>query len=266
MYESYWSLHDKPFRNTPDPHYLFFARQHEEAMTRMLYAITEGQGGMMLTGDYGCGKTLLSRTLIDELDPSRYEVALVPYPNISAMELLHEVLSQFGYSTQGMCKVELLSLLADCLQQHNARGRSTIILIDEAQMILDQMTMEEIRLLLNFQQDRRFYLTMILFGQPELRQKIEELPQLSQRLGMRFHVGPFDNADASAYLRHRLAVAGSQGEIFTREAESLITSASGGIPRKINAIADLALLVGFGQKSPVIDEVIIRQVLADMTG
>ena len=84
MYKQYWQLNDKPFRNTPDLHYLFFSKQHEEALTRLLYTITEGQGAMMFTGDYGCGKTLLCRSLVDELDPRNYELELVPYPNLSA--------------------------------------------------------------------------------------------------------------------------------------------------------------------------------------
>ena len=111
MYEAHWELDDKPFRNTPDPHYLFFSRQHEEALTRMLYAITEGQGAMMLTGDYGCGKTLLTRTLLDELSPDKYEVALIPYPNLTAIELLREILDQFGYDAQSFDKVQLLRTL-----------------------------------------------------------------------------------------------------------------------------------------------------------
>jgi general secretion pathway protein A len=266
MYEKYWSLNDRPFRNTPDPHYLYFSRQHEEAMTRMLYTITEGQGAMMLTGDYGCGKTLLSHILLDELDPERFEVALIHYPNLSATELLQEILRQFGYDTQGMNKVQLLQLLQGFLLANQACGCMTLIIIDEAQMVLDRMTMEEIRLLLNFQQDRRFLLTLFLLGQPELRQRIQESPQLLERLSIRFHVGNFDEEEALTYLTHRLEIAGGTNEIFTREAERMIVTASQGVPRRINNLADMALMLAFGQKAPVVDEEIVHRVVADMEG
>ncbi len=264
MYEQYWQLSDKPFRNTPDPHYLFFSRQHEEALTRLLYTITEGQGAMMLTGEYGCGKTLLCRCLLDELDPARWEAALVPYPNLGATELLREILRQFGYASGEMSKVELLQTLTECLLENHARGRNTLIVIDEAQLVLDRLTLEEIRLLLNFQQDRKFYLSLLLLGQPELREKVEEMPQLLQRLSVRYHLPPLGREDSRRYLAHRLAVAGGRHEIFTREAEELIITAAEGVPRRINNLSDLALLAGFGQRAPVVDDEIVRQVVADM--
>lgn len=266
MYEKYWSLRDKPFRNTPDPDYLFFSRQHEEALTRMLYAITEEQGAMMLTGDYGCGKTLLTRVLLDELDPNRFEVALVPYANLTAKEFLQEILRQFGYESMGLEKVELLQVLRDCLISHRSRGLRTIVIVDEAQMIMDKMTMEEIRLLLNFQQDRRFYLTMILIGQPELRRRVEAIPQLLQRLSIRYHIGRLDEEDSYRYLSHRLHIAGTRDDVFTRDAERRIAKAAEGVPRRMNNLADMSLLVGFGQRSPVVDEDVVQQVIADMDG
>ncbi|MBN2711646.1 MAG: AAA family ATPase [Planctomycetes bacterium] len=264
MYEKYWALDDKPFRNTPDPHYLFFSKQHEEAITRILYAITEGQGAVMLTGDYGCGKTLITRVLLDELDPDRFEVAYIPYSNLTAKEFLQEILRQFGYETKGLEKVELLQVLSECLLDNHSRGCSTIVVVDEAQMILDHMTMEEIRLLLNFQQNRKFFLTLVLVGQPELRDRVEEMPQLLQRLSIRYHIGPLSEEDSFRYMSHRLKVAGGKHEILTRDAERLIASVGEGVPRKMNNIADMSLLVGFGQKAPLVDEEIVRQVAVDM--
>lgn len=264
MYERYWSLLEKPFRNTPDPRYLFFARQHEEALTRMLYTITENQGAMLLTGDYGCGKTLVTRTLLDELDPDRFEVALIPYPNLNATEFLQEILRQFGYETQGLGKVECLRCLSECLLDNHDRGCSTIVIVDEAQMILDRMTMEEIRLLLNWQQDKRFFLSLILVGQPEVRTRIEQLPQLKQRLGIRYHISPLEAEEACRYLDHRMRVAGAKHEIFTCDAEALIVRAGAGVPRRMNNLADMTLLAGYGQRAPVIDGEIVRQVAIDL--
>ncbi len=264
MYESYWELSDKPFRNTPDPYYLFFSRRHEEALARMLYALSEGLGAMMLTGDVGCGKTLLSRVLLDELDPERYEVALVTYASLNPEEFLREILRQFNVSTRGLDKAELLSTLAERAAEARRNGFHTLIVVDEAQLVRDTETMEEIRLLLNIQQDRRSALTLLLLGQPELRDRVNEIPQLRQRIGISYHIGQLDEEEARRYLQHRLEIAGGRQEIFTRDAERLIVRESGGVPRRVNTLADMALLHACGQRAPVVDEHIVRQVLPDV--
>jgi len=265
MYEAYWQLDEKPFANTPDARFFYFSRQHEEALTRLLYAITEDKGAMLLTGDYGCGKTLLSRTLLEHLDPERHDMALLPHPNLGPVEFLQEVLFQFGYeASDGANKADLLHLLNDCLRENDARERRTIILVDEAQQVTDKDTLEEFRLLLNFQHSRRFLVTLLLLGQPELHRTLEELPQLVQRLAVRYHLGPLEPDEAHAYLQHRLRTAGAREEIFTSGAENLIVEASEGVPRCINNLADMALLVGYGQRAPVVDEDIVRRVAADM--
>ena len=264
MYEDYWSLADKPFRNTPDPHYFYFSRRHEEALTRALYALTEGQGAMMLTGECGCGKTLLTRAIVDELDPDRFEVALLPYPNLSPDEFLAEVLRQFGYDPAGWDKSTMLLALGRFLEATHRRGASTLVIVDEGQVIQDPLTLEEIRLLLNFQQDRKHFLTLLVAGQPELRERVEERPQLAQRLAVRYHVGAMDEDDAVAYLRHRLAVAGGASEIFTGGAERLIARASEGVPRRVNHLADTALLAAFGKREALVDEGLVRRIIDDM--
>lgn len=265
MYEEYWGLNEKPFMNTPDSRFLYFSRQHEEALTRMLYSITEDKGAMLFTGEYGCGKTLMSRALIEQLDPDRYDIAILPHPNLQPMDLLHEILYQFGYEAPKDCKkTDLLHLLNDCLLTNKAKGRSTIILVDEAQMVADPMTLEEIRLLLNFQQEKNFLLTLILIAQPEFRDILEELPQLSQRLAVKYHLKNMSGDECRNYIRHRLEVAGTRHEIFTSKAEDILIKASEGTPRKINNMADMSLMVGFGVKAPVIDDGIVKKVVADI--
>lgn len=264
MYEQYWRLTDKPFRNTPDPRYLYFSRQHEEALTRALYAITESQGAMMLTGDCGCGKTLITRAIVDELDPERFEAALIPHPNLAADEFLREILRQFGYDPVGMDKSRLLRALEEFLIATNRRGAGTILIVDEAQMVRDPTTLEEIRLLLNFQQDRKFFLTLLLIGQSELKDVVAERPQLLQRLTVRYHLGALDQEESRLYLEHRLTVAGGDPEIFTREAEQLIVEYGCGVPRRLNHLADMALLAGFGNKAPLIDGELVRRVVDDL--
>lgn len=263
MYETHWGLADKPFRNTPDPHYLYFSRQHEEALTRILYCILEGQGGVMVSGEVGCGKTLLSRILIDELSPEKFEVASLVHSSLDAIGLLREINRQFGIEDPAAGKSELLAYLGQCFRAHQKAGRQTVILIDEAQLAIDEETLEEMRLLLNFQQDRKFAVTLILLGQPELRESVKKSPQFVQRLNVRYHIGPLSREESLEYMRHRLAVAGGNHEIFTREAEELIAAASHGIPRRINGIADMALLAGFGQKAPLVDAELVRKAIAD---
>jgi len=265
MYERYWSLSEKPFKNTPDTRFFHITRQHEEALTRMLYAITEDKGAMVLTGEIGCGKTLLSRALLEQLDPERYDIALLPHPNLNPTEFLQEILHQFGYRVDGIdSKAELLRLLRHCLESNRERGRSTLIVVDEAQMVLDDHTLEEIRLLLNFQHSQAFTLTLVLIGQPEFRETLDALPQLKQRIGVRYHLGALSEPDSRGYLRHRLGVAGAEHEIFTSGAERTLVERAEGIPRLLNNLADMALMVGFGQQAPVVDERIIGQVAASM--
>ncbi len=263
MYEKYWSLDDKPFRNTPDPHYFYFSRQYEEALARALYVITEGQGGMLLTGDCGCGKTLLTRILVDELDPGRFEVALLTHPNFNPEELLKEILRQFGFNCEGWGKSRMLEKLSDFLIHTKKRGAATIIIVDEGQLVEDDLTLEEIRLLLNFQQDTSFYLTLLLVGQNELGERVDAKPQLAQRLNARLHLGPLTPEDARAYLRHRLAMAGGDPDIFTAEAENILIASAGGVPRRLNYLANLALFAGFGHKVPLIDKDLADSVVRD---
>jgi general secretion pathway protein A len=265
VYEAYWNLREKPFMNTPNARYFYFSRQHEEALTRMLYTITEDKGAMLLTGDYGCGKTLLSRTLLARLDPARFDMAILPQPNYTPHELLQEILHQFGYDVpMGVNKADLLQLFQRCLLENAEAGRHTIILVDEAQMVRDSATLDEIRGLLNFQRDNSFLLTLLIFGQPEVLETLEELPQLGQRLGVRFHLGPLALEEAQAYLRHRLRVADAQHEIFESRAELLLLQVAEGVPRVINNLADMTLLLAYGQKAPVVDEDIVRQVIVDL--
>jgi type II secretory pathway predicted ATPase ExeA len=264
VYESYWNLTEKPFMNTPDSRFIYFSHQHEEALTRMLYAITEDKGAMLLTGDYGCGKTLLSRTLLEQLDPDRYDMAILPQPNLKPEELLQEILSQFGYTAPASAnKTDLLNLFQTCLTENERAGRKTIILVDEAQMVNNPATLEEIRVLLNYQRNGSFLLTLFLLGQPELLDTLEGLPQLDQRLSIRYHLGPLSEEDSRSYLRHRLKTAKNRHELFESKAEALLIKAAEGIPRKLNNLADMALLVGFGMQVPLIDTEIMRKVMGD---
>ena len=264
MYQHHWKLKSKPFKNTPDPRYLYYGPDHEETLVRLLYVATEENGALLLTGGVGCGKTLISRVFINELSPDKFNVALITHPNLSPAEFIKEILYQLGIETELNSKVDLIHLLNEKIFEAFRQGRHTIIIIDEAQLICDPQTLEEIRLLLNFQQNDRFYITLILMGQPELAEHINTVPQLVQRLGVKCHIGPLDAEDTLNYIHHRLLTAGGDADLFTPEACELVHLASGGIPRQINTICDMALLVGFGQKLSSISVDIVQKVIHDV--
>ncbi|MBF0217692.1 MAG: AAA family ATPase [Candidatus Omnitrophica bacterium] len=266
MYLEHWYLREKPFENTPDPKFMYYAKGHEEALIRLLYATKELKGSMLLTGGYGCGKTVLSRVFLNELIATgKYEIALVTNPKFSANELLAELIYQLGGGeTPGKNKVELLQLFNNLVYKNLARGKETVVIVDEAQAIDDLDSFEELRLLLNFQRNDRFLLTLILVGQPELRDKLKKLPQLRQRLLIGYHLDNLDEDDTYGYIYHRLSVAGTERAIFTAEAVREIYRSSNGIPRVINGMADLALLKGCMSRRTIIDAETVTKVARDI--
>lgn len=265
MYEEYWKLQEKPFENTPDPHFLYYSQRHEEALSRMLYAIRERKGAAILTGEYGSGKTLLSRVLLEEISNDQYQSALIFNPRLPPLELMKEILYQLGKDVSALTsKAELLHALNEILYKNKNDNKNTVILVDEAQAIGEEESFEELRLLLNFQLNDDFLLTLILLGQPELKGKINDLPQLRQRLAVRYHLKALTEIETKAYIQHRLGVAGAKGEIFLEEAFKEIYYFSAGIPRRINNICDMALLVGCGGAQERITTKLIKEVAEDM--
>ena len=255
MYEKYWDLTEKPFENTPDPRFMYYSKKHEEALTRLLYAVKEEKGAVMLTGEYGSGKTILSRILLDELIKDKiYEVALIIHPQLTPIQFIQEIIYQLKNEYAKGSKPQLLHTMQDIIYKNFNEGKKTVILIDEAQIIKDKDTFEELRLFLNFQLNNRFLLTLILIGQPELLKKIKSIPQLQQRLGIKYHLLGLNSAELEEYIRHRLSVAGSKRDIFAKETFEMIYNYSEGLPRKINNVCDMSLLVGFGQEAKVIDK------------
>lgn len=258
MYEHYWGLKELPFENVPDPRFFYRSPQHEEALGRLSYAVRTCKGTALLTAEIGSGKTLVSRALILELMlESRWKIALITYPALSAMELLREILYQLGVNTPQGTKVDLLHSLNDEMVKNMKDGKHTVIIIDEAQTIDDMNIFEELRLLLNFQLNERFLLTLILLGQPNLREKISKIPALEQRIFIKYYLSALSLSQTEEYIAFRLRTAGSQRNVFTKEAIKIIHEYSQGIPRKINSVCDLSLLSGFSRKLKHIDSDII---------
>ena len=265
MYEAYWNLKEKPFENTPDPRFIYYSQQHKEAVARMLYVVREHKGAALLTGEYGSGKTLLSRVLWHELQQeNKFQSVFILNPRLSGIEFIQEIVHQLGGQDVAPSKIDLFHTLHKMLYANYNLGKHTVIVIDEAQAIEDRNIFEEVRLLLNFQLDNAFLLTIILLGQPELKYSVMSLPQFMQRMAVRYHLKAFNELETTEYILHRLAVSGARGQIFDASALKEVYGCSQGIPRRINTICDLALLVGFGSSLKIIDKEVILKINQDL--
>ena len=266
MYEAYWQLSEPPFDNSPNPKFFYLSPEHEEALVRLVYTVRHRKGCGMLTGEYGCGKTTLSRALIQRLEAERYEIGLLTNPRWDATDFLREALYQLGVETTEKRKPELLHQLNDLFFRNYRDGRDTVIIVDEAQLLEDDGLFEELRLLMNFQTDDRFLVTVLLIGSPELRDKVRKLKHLDQRITIRYHLNTLDDAHTAAYIAHRLKMAGRTTPVFTEDAVKLIFDFTRGTPREINNLCDVALLVGYTKRANEVGERIIAEVIKDMVG
>ncbi|MBL7069758.1 MAG: AAA family ATPase [Candidatus Omnitrophica bacterium] len=265
MYETYWRLKEKPFENTPDPRFMYYSKKHEEALVRLLYAVKEEKGAAMLTGEYGSGKTVLSRIVMDELIKKEiYEVALIIHPQLAPIEFVQEIIYQLKNENVSGTKPQLLHVLHDVIYRNYIDGKKTVILIDEAQIIKDRETLEEIRLFLNFQLNDKFLITLLLIGQPEFLGRVGIIPQLQQRLGIKYHLVGLNLDETKEYISHRLSVASAESNMFTEGAIEVIYDYSEGLPRKINNICDMSLLVGFGQEAKTVDVELANKLAVDL--
>ncbi|MCK4244242.1 MAG: AAA family ATPase [Candidatus Omnitrophica bacterium] len=260
MYEEYWGLKEKPFENTPDPRFLYRSIQHKEALSRLFYVVREGKGAGMLTGIFGCGKTVLGHALLKELESDIYKLGFVTNPRLEAVELLRMIIHSLGREELPTRKTEVLVALNELLVNNLRDGKKTVIIIDEAHSIEEKEVFEEIRLLLNYQLEDKFLLTLLLLGQPELKEKIENNKQLLQRIAMRYNLEALSLKETEKYIYHRLAIAGSDGSrLFDIKSLKKIYQHSGGIPRRINQICDMSLLIGFDKRSKKINEGIVGE-------
>ena len=266
MYQAHWQLTEKPFENTPDPRFLYYSPKHEEALARLNYAISERKGAALLTGEFGSGKTVLSRALEGLLDNTKYKMVFITNSQLPAFDFLVGIAKQLGAQQIPERKIDLLDLINDMLRRNVNIGKDTIVVIDEAQLIEDKDIFEEIRLLLNFQLNDRFLMTLVLLGQPELRERVNAIPQLRQRMGVRYHLDALSEEETKQYVLHRLKVAGREASLFKPEAVHLVYEQSKGLPREINNLCDMSLFLGFAKKLSTIDEAIVREVVKDYEG
>ena len=261
MYESYWGLQAKPFENTPDPRFYYASPQHQEASARMLYCIRERKGAGMLTGVFGCGKTVVSQVILNELNQERYRFAYVANPRLSDLDILRMVAHHLGVVSPPANKADTLMALEQIVNDNAKEGRDTVIVIDEAHTIHDAGVFEELRLLLNFQWHDRFLVTLILIGQPELVKVVETNKPFEQRIGIKARLEPLSLEETQAYIFHRLRVAGHADpeSVFAHDAIASIYDSTGGIPRRINRLCDICLLSGMGLQAQTINAQLIGE-------
>lgn len=268
MYLDFFGLNEKPFAITPDPRYLFMSERHGEGLAHLVYGVTESGGFIQLTGEVGTGKTTLVRTLLGRL-PDEVDLAVILNPQVTALEFLLGICEELGVALPDDTGSK--KALVDALNRHlldaHARGRRTILLVDEAQN-LDAEVLEQVRLLTNLETAKQKLLQIILIGQPELRAVLAQtnLRQLAQRVTGRYHLEPLTRDETGKYIRHRLKVAGALTDIFTPRACRAVYRHSGGIPRLVNVICDRALLGAYSEESRTVTPRIVRRAAAEVAG
>lgn len=246
MYNQFYGFTEAPFNISPDPKFLFFSEKHREAFNHLVFGIKERKGFIQITGEVGSGKTTICRALLDQLGP-QYKTALILNPSMTELELLKSILMEFGLSTQGNDRLDYLETLNQFLLEQAAHHYDVVLFIDEAQNLSFEL-LEQIRLLSNLETDKGKLLQIVLLGQPELRDKLNDhrLRQLRQRITVRYHLNPLSRRETEYYIRHRILVSGGNGSPdFARLALWKIYNYSNGIPRLINAVCDKTLLCGF---------------------
>ena len=255
MYRHYFGLAEAPFSIAPDPRYLYLSQRHQEALAHLLYGVNGDGGFVLLTGEVGAGKTTVCRCLLQQI-PASCDVAYVFNPKLTVEELLSTICVEFGIaypSGNTSIKVFVDCINAYLLEAH-AKGRHTVLIIDEAQN-LSADVLEQMRLLTNLETNERKLLQIILLGQPELAAMLErpELRQLSQRIVARYHLGPLTKAEVGAYVRHRLEVSGARRTLFPAALMGRLYRLSGGVPRVINVLCDRSLLGTYVQGKERVD-------------
>jgi general secretion pathway protein A len=268
MYTRYFGLTEKPFAIAPNPRYLFMSELHREALAHLMYGISSEGCIILLTGDVGTGKTTVCRCLIDQL-PARTDIAMILNPKLTIIDLLKTIGEELKIpvpAASPSIKDYIDQLNAYLLRAH-AAGRNTALIVDEAQN-LDIEIIEQLRLLTNLETNTNKLLQIILIGQPELRNILNDpkLSQINQRITTRYHLKPLQAADVSTYIEHRIAIAGgnSRNVLFSKKAIEYVAKISRGIPRVINTLCDHALLGAYANNSDQVSLKIMKRAAEEL--
>lgn len=267
MYREFYRLKEAPFNVTSDPGFLYLSPTHQEALDHLRYGIEQRKGFLAITGEIGAGKTTLCRALVNQLD-SKVKVALILNSVLPETQLLEAIVEDFGVTPGRRTKGALIKAVNQFLLAQLALGNNAVVIIDEAQNMRIP-ALETVRLLSNLETEKEKLLQIVLVGQPQLKDKLDapELVQLKQRIAVRFHLRSLKECEVAGYLKHRLTIAGSSGEVvFTESAIRSIYGFSGGIPRLINILADKALLRGFVKELHELDQDHIGACIHELAG
>jgi general secretion pathway protein A len=261
MYLDHFKLTERPFSITPDPRFLYMSARHREALAHLLYGLGESGGFVQLTGEVGTGKTTLCRCLLDQV-PENVDIALVLNPKVTSTELIATVCDELGIEyPEGNTSIKSMTdALNRYLLDAYARGRRTVLIIDEAQN-LSADVLEQVRLLTNLETSTQKLLQIVLIGQPELRTLLarDDMRQLSQRVTARYHLDPISREEADAYIKHRLQICGNTQIVFNKRAVDKIQQLSGGIPRLINVLCDRSLLGAYVEGNTQVDPKVVKK-------
>lgn len=262
LYLDFYGLSREPFGATPDPDFLYLTHGHREALAQLLYAIEERKGFMLLTAEVGTGKTTLLQALRRELDANT-AVAYVSNSMLPFQGIMEYMLEEFEIAKPGESHAQRLVTLQNFLVERHRAGQNTVLILDEAQNLYPQ-TLEQIRLLSNFETTTEKILQILLVGQPELKMKLElpEMRQLGQRISMRATIPPLTRAGTRNYIRTRLRLAGcDDSSILTDEAVIRIADYARGIPRIINTLCDHSLLIGYADQTRRVGPAIVSEAI-----
>ena len=267
VYLEYYGLTEPPFNITPNPRFLFYSAKHREAFNHLLYGIRERKGFVQLTGEVGAGKTTICRAMMDELSEN-YATALILNPVLDADQLMKAIAMEFGLDVKGKDRLDTVAAINQLLLDMAGQGKDAVLVIDEAQDLTNEL-LEQVRLLSNLETDDRKLLQIVLMGQPELRDRLNDhsLRQLRQRITVRYHLRPLRKTEMAQYIQHRLQVSGARGvPFFTPPAIWRIFHYSKGVPRLVNAVCDKALLASFVGRSERVTFSMVGRAIRELEG
>lgn len=267
MYESFYGLSGKPFQLSPDARFFFNSSGHNRAMAYLRYGLRQGEGFIVITGGIGTGKTMLVSNLFNELTDESVVAAQLVSTQINEDEVLRLISASFGLAHENLSKAALLRNLEAFFRARRAEGRRVLLVVDEAQN-LPPRSIEELRMLSNYQEDGRALLQSFLLGQLELKQTLQGpgMEQVRQRIIAGYHLRPLDRQELQAYVEHRLALVGWRNDPeITSGAFDEMFSATGGVPRRVNNLCDRLLLFGSLEEVHEIDESHVQTVVEEMS-
>ena len=270
MYEKYWQLQGMPLVNDADARFFYASESHQAALLKLRYLIEHRRGAGLLVGGVGIGKSYIVATLAEQLAENEGPLVPLVFPQKSAPELLAYLAVELGAAPEAVGSEaggldRTIRQLQQLLHQYSSRHRHPIIFIDEAHLIEDDAVFQALRLLMNFQQQAGGMFTLILSGQRDLLSRINRMPQLEDRIGVKCVLRALTYEETLGYVTHRLEAAGCRRTMFTPKALDAVFELSGGIPRRINRLCDLALLVGYADETPELSDQQLEAVAEELT-